>query len=598
LCFKTTKDEKQAVIRYRPCGNDFDEAWGELMNKDSNNYKETLLHYLQLDATTDNGRKEIAKMNGVLDEWERIVNQFKKETTIQKKCYELLRLVVRKKARPVLCGHIEGWHRTAAMISLMTGKEIDPTTGVLSKDMSFMDLKDTMPNSSQLMKNETFSSPERYQKFLNEKLTPTQEGLHEQFEFVAKKSCVTIRYISVPGEVSSIDFILEQLRKHSKSISDRKLGSQKKGADVLIGELISDTTSKAKPLGCIDDDNYFYDPSFKELESPQLWHPMKRLKPKALTEQLEEAKAEIEKSKRKAGKALAEQQEDAKAKMEEAKEEVEESKTESGETFITDIDIEIEKKAMGFTNLLFDDKFVDYCTKPFDDVVIKRMRELWSVPVEGMEGMKLKPPFVNKFITLTRHPGKNGTKALNTWVANTAYFLPKIIHILFAEKLNKPLYQVGEEKVVVDMCLYAVRYHGNSYGLTNVLVHGMAGKNYKTLPYAAHTNYSNGNINIIAAALMVCDMYNATLTHPDEFTNNVTKAKHAKTEIEDEIERIKNAMSKSATETMTAFSSIRVRDSTATVNDIIHALGLFHFRFRCLPILQEQHLPNLNLLSS
>lgn len=591
MCFKTNRDEKQPVIRYRPCSDDdFDEAWGQYMKKDSNNYDDKLLKYVQLDATTDNGREEIARLNRVTDDWKNKMNEFNEQTTIQEKCYELLRLVVHKKARPVLCGHIEGWHRTAAMISLMTGKEIDPTTGVLSKDMSFEDLKETMKNSTELMKVDDFRSPKTYAQFLNEKLTPTQEGHHEQCEFVAKKSCVTIRYISVTKDVSSVDSILEQLRKHSKSISDRKLASQKKGADVLIGELISDATSKAK--NCIDDDNYFYDPSFKEMSPPQQWQPMKRLKPKALTEQLEEAEAEIEKSKREAAEALAERQG-------EAKEDVEEFKTESGETSIRDVDIEVEKKAMGFADLLFDEKFVNYCKNPFDDDVIEEMRELWSVPVEGMEDMKLRPPFLNKFTTLTRHPGKSGTKALNTWVANTAYFLPKIIHILFAEKLNKSPSKVGEEKVVVDMCLYAVRYHGNSYGLTNVLVHGMAGKNYKTLPYAAHTNYSSGNIiNIIAAALMVCDMYNATLTHPDEFTNNVTGVRHDKSEIEDEIERIKKAMIKSTTETMTAFSSIRVRDSTATVNDIVHALGLFHFRFQCLPMFQEWHLPNLNLLSS
>jgi hypothetical protein len=537
-------------IRYRPKCDNFTEEWGDL-NTDSINPDVDILTYLKLNATTEEGRAGIAKMNGVTTRWDEKVKAHNDQTTVQEKCYDLLCLVVDNGKRPVLCSHIEGLHRAGAMISLTTGRKIDCFTGVLSELLSFEYFLDILDDPSQYDNDDNFKSADPFQRFLHDKLLGTNGS--DKCEFVGDYSNVTVRYISAASDKSDINSILDRLRKYSQVISDHKVVSQKKGADRYIGELIFEITSQGKPSS-LDNDNYHYDPDLTIPPETVLWEPRKQYKPSQLSKQLAKATKELESNRKKL--------------LDEKLTEREISQS------------AIEKQAMGLPDITFDSKFENYCSKPFDDNTNKEMKELWTFPVVGHDKMTIKPPFINKFSTLVNNPGPHGTKALNTWIANTCWFLPKIVHILFADKLNKPIKCIEGRNEVKQMCLYAVRYHANAYGLSNVLVDGMSKRNYPNMSYAAHTN--SPSVNVIAAALMVCDVINVTLTHPGEFlAHSQQKAVHSQAEINLEIANTKRLMSQCVNETSKAFSSIRVRTSTASTTDILHALGLFHFHFVC-----------------
>ena len=539
-------------IRFRPKGDEFTESWGQLDAAGGIDPDGNISRYLMMNATTEEGRAGIAHMNGVTELWDEKVKGHNDKTTVQQKCYDLLCLVVDNGKRPVMCSHIEGLHRAGAMISLTTGKEINSSTGVLSKPLSFKYFLDVLVNPSQYDHDIKFNSTEHFQQFLHNKLVGT-EGF-DKCDYVGDPSTVTVRYISVASDKCDINSILERLRRYSQTISDHKIVSQKKLADRYIAELIHDITLPNKQSS-LDIDNYHYDPDFTIPPNEVLWEPRKQVKPAQLTKQLAMAKEALISDRKAALKKFV-------------------------DVTLTNKEIlpsAIEKEAMGLPDITFDPRFENYCKRPFDENTNKEMKELWTFPVVGDDKKTIKPPFINKFSTLVINPGTHNTKALNTWIANTCWFLPKIVHILFAEKLNKPVTCVeGEE--VKQVCLYAVRYHANSYGSGNVQVHGMAKLNYPNIPHATHTN--SPNVNVIAAALMVCDVINVTLIHPEEFEQTCRrKVAHSQADINMAIASTKRDMSECVGETSKAFSSIRVRNSKANITDILHALGSFCIHF-------------------
>ena len=539
-------------IRFRPNGDKFTESWGQLNATGGIDPDGNILRYLQMNATTEEGRAGIAEMNGVTELWDEKVKDHNDETTVQQKCYDLLCLVVDNGKRPVMCSHIEGLHRAGAMISLTTGKEINSSTGVLSELLSFEYFLDVLNDPSQYDHDIKFKSAKPFQHFLHNKLMGT-DG-HDKCEFVGDPSTVTVRYISVASDKGDINSILERLRNYSQTVSDHKIVSQKKGADRYIAEMIYEIT-RQNEQSSLGHDNYHYDPDFTIPPNTILWEPRKQVKPAQLAKQLEKAKEELETAKKSFRGQFVDET-------------------------LTNREISqsaIEKQAMGLPTITFDPRFENYCKRPFDENTNMEMKELWTFPVVGDDKKTIKPPFINKFSTLVNNPGPHGTKALNTWIANTCWFLPKIVHLLFADKLNKPVTCVeGEE--VKQVCLYAVRYHANSYGSGNVQIHGIAKLNYPNIPHATHTN--SPNVNVIAAALMVCDVINVTLIHPEEFEQTCRqKVAHSQAEINIAIASTKRVMSECVNETSKAFSSIKVRTKLANITDILHALGSFCIHF-------------------
>jgi hypothetical protein len=519
-------------VQYRPSRDNFKKTWGEELIK-----SEMVKEYLSLDATTKEGRLIIAKMNEVEEDWKKKDAEYTDVTFVQQKCYDLLHLVAKNDKRPFVCGHIEGWHRTGAVISLMTGKGIDPTTGVLSKDLSFDDFRRCIQLEGEQQPDPTVG---KFQLFLHNKLTGS-EG-HDKCNFVEQTSSMTVYYINVSSEEEEdLEQILLRLRNHSLAISEQKRTSAKKSTEVMIADLMMSVnrlgTTSTEEDSAIDDNSCIYSPCIEIT-----WAPRKKLQLKALQNAMDKAESIL-----KENMATKRERDDI-----------------SNDT--------IEMLTFSIPKKLFSTEFADYCKNPFNKMVSERMKQELSFKAVEKPSITISPPFLNTFRTMTMDPGKNGVKAMTTWMVNTCWYLPKIIHILYSQRNNVPLKMVGEERMVQETCMYAVRYHGNAVGLINYNVDLIVQKHYNKMPYSANTNSTSTQLNIIAAALFISDTINITLTHPDEFNdvpvNNETDKQH--------IERVKRAIGNTALEMAAALSSINTgKKELYLANDIIHALGRF-----------------------
>ena len=530
--FQTTMDVDQnetKTIRYRPSARDFNETWGDFVEKES------IKKYLLLDATSEEDRRTIAQMNGVEEDWVKKNGEYDKSTYVQQKCYDLLHLVAKNNKRPFMCGHIEGWHRTGAVISLMTGKRIDPTTGVLSNALTFDDLISCIDTEKEKDIDKTV---EGFADFLHNKLTGSVG--HDKCEFVYKTSIMEVHYINVPSGKVDLDVILERLRAHSRAISDSKRGSACKSTAHMIAGLLKGVAGPGGNLDYegspIDDDSCIYSPSINIS-----WAPRRKIGKKVLDNILENAESLAKGD-------LAEKDKDSVSKD------------------------SIEMRAFTLPGKLFSTAFVNYCKDPFDEKVSEKMKQEFTFKTCQDESVTISPPFLNTFQSMTMDPGKVGMKAMTTWMVNTAWYLPRIVHILYSSKNNKPLRSVGQDKAVHEICMYTIRYHGNAVGLINYHVDPILQKHYNSNQYSANTN--SINLNVIAAALFICDTINIMLIHPDEFNNNVPDDKEKD---EDKIKRVKDSIKTTASEVGLSLTSINTQknQNLYSTNDIIHALGRF-----------------------
>ena len=523
-------DQNQTkTIRYRPSVRGFKKTWGNFVENDP------IKKYLLLDATSEEGRRTIAQMNGVENDWEKKNEEYDENTYVQQKCYDLLHLVAGNNKRPFMCGHIEGWHRTGAVISLMTGRRIDPTTGVLSDAFTFNDLRSCIDSEKEKDIDKTVKG---FADFLHNKLTGSVG--YDKCEFVCKPSTMEVHYINVPSDKVDLGVILERLRTRSRAISDSKRGSACRSTEHMIAGLLKDVAGSGSNLDYegspIDDDSIIYSPSISIT-----WAPRRKIGRKVLDTMLENAESS-------AKKTLAGQDKDLV----------------SEDT--------IEMRALNLPEQLFSPAFIDYCKSPFDENVSEKMKKEFSFETCEDDRITIRPPFLNTFQSMTMDPGKLGMKAMTTWMVNTAWYLPRIVHMLYSSKNNKALRAVGEDKAVHEICMYAVRYHGNAVGLINYHVDQILQVHYDSLTHSANTNATN--LNAIAAALFICDAINIMLIHPDEFNNTPPDAKERD---EDKIKRVKDSIKTTASEMALSLTSINTQKNKNlySTNDIIHALGRF-----------------------
>lgn len=525
--FQTLADSNVDIkyVRYRPSKDGFNEGWGSTLIKSAE-----VRRYLSLDATTDEGRKEIAQMNGVGGQWKKVNEKYDDNTHVQKKCYDLLHLVARNDKRPFMCGSIEGWHRTGAVISLMTGRCIDANTGALTKGLSWGDFSWLI---KQLEAGKQLNvTVEAFQDFLHTKLLGEEKDgeKYSKCAFIGQPSNVTAWYISRSSEVTDLRSILKGLRTHSESISEQKRTSSRRKVEIQIADLVlsifSDTGDTA-----IDDNCCTSSPSI-----PFVWAPRRKLGRKGVESALKKAEDKMRTT----------------------------MATGTERSSISDDSKEM--NAFTLPKILFDDEFTDYCKAPFQEAVSSKMKAKFTFKALDNAEIELAPPFINSFLTMSMFTGRNGIKGMTTWMVNTCWFLPKIIHILYAEKHNLTLAEVGTVQAAKEMCQYAVRYHGNSVGLTNYNVDPIVKLHYLNIPEQTYTNEQS--INIIAAALFISDTINMILIHPNDI-NDVPID-------DDNVDLVKDAIYKTGHGIAMALSAINTGEGDFyQTKDIIHTLGLF-----------------------
>jgi hypothetical protein len=547
--FQTLADSNVDIkyVRYRPSKKGFSEGWGTTLIKSSE-----VQSYLLLDATTDEGRNKIAQMNGVGGEWEKANNKYDDNTHVQDKCYDLLHLVAKNNKRPFMCGSIEGWHRTGAVISLMTGRHINPNTGALTEDLSWGAFSWLIQLEAGKQLNVTV---EAFQAFLHTKLLGGEkDGIkYTKCAFVGQPSNVTAWYISKSSEAKDLGSILGGLRTHSRNISVFKRTSSKRKVEIQIADLIMSIFSNTGDTA-IDDNCCTSSPDIK-----LVWAPRRKLGRRAVESALKKAEDKMRTS----------------MATDKERERI------SGNTK--------EMNAFTIPPILFDDEFADYCKAPFQEAVSSKMKARLTFEALEDPELELAPPFINSFLTMSIYTGKNGIKGMTTWMVNTCWFLPKIIHILYAEKHNLTLAEVGTVQAAKEMCQYAVRYHGNSVGLTNYNVDQIVKLHYLNIPNQHYTNEES--INIIAAALFISDTINTILIHPNDINDVPIEEGNDKY-----VDLIKDAMYKTGHGIAMALTTINTRNAGEgdfyQTKDIIHALGLFigssslfatDNRYTCLP---------------
>lgn len=501
-----------------------------------------------MDATTDGGRLKIAEMNGVKEKWEKKNAEYTDET-IQDRCYDLLKLVAGENRRPFVCGSIEGWHRTGAVISLMTGRSIDASTGVLDEPLTWKEFTKCIHDVDVSTMN---YDEKEFQEFLHNKLTGAKG--YDKCRFIDQNSTVKMWYVNVPSDVEkNLTSILSKIVEHSHAISEQKRNSAKKSTEVMIAELILGISGKnSSSFGetMIDDNSCMYNPDFGDIE----WAQKKKITATALEKMLSNAATDASKF----------------------------TTTKIERDAISNDTLEM--MSFKLPNVLFQEAFREYCIDPFNKTVSEKMRESLSfktIEEEVDVVPPIKPPFLNTYQTMTLHPGKKGMKGMTTWMANTIFYLPRIIHILYAERNNKTLKTVGEDKTVQELCMYAVRHHGNAVGLINYSVDGIMQKHYMKLPGGSkHTLV--WPLNIIPAAMFISDAINVMLIHPDEYPTRKKSQSDEKSN-DDEIEKIRNSISETGRQIAMSLSAINAGGSSDHTsygpNDIIHALGLFHDHF-------------------
>ena len=524
--FQTLADSNVDIkyVRYRPSKDGFSDEWGSALIK-----LDEVRRYLSLDATTDEGRKEIAQMNGVGEQWKKINEEYDDNTHVQKKCYDLLHLVARNDKRPFMCGSIEGWHRTGAVISLMTGRCIGANTGALKKGLSWGDFSWLIQLEAGLQLDVT---EQAFQDFLHAKLLGEEKDgkKYSKCAFISQPSNVTAWYISKSSEETDLPSILKGLRTHSESISEQKRTSSRRKVEIQIADLVLSIFSGTGDTA-INDNCCTSSPSI-----PFVWAPRRKLGRKAVDSALKKAEDKLKTS----------------------------FATGTEKSSISDDTKEM--NAFTLPAILFDDDFDDYCKAPFQEAVSSKMKAKLTFKALDDANIELAPPFINSFLTMTMFTGKNGIKGMTTWMVNTCWFLPKIIHILYAEKHNLTLAEVGTQQAAKEMCQYAVRYHGNSVGLTNYNVDPIVKLHYPNITEQTYTN--DQSINIIAAALFISDTINMILIHPNDI-NDVPVDK-------DNVDLVKDAMYKTGHGIAKALSAINTGEGDFyQTKDIIHALGLF-----------------------
>ena len=180
----------------------------------------------------------------------------------------------------------------------------------------------------------------------------------------------------------------------------------------------------------------------------------------------------------------------------------------------------VEQIAFEWYHYMATEEYRDYCKAPFRDEHRSNVVRHFTFPSIDDAKVTLSPPFLNSYKSLLFDPKESWQ--LTTWSMNAMYFIPRIIHLLFAQKEDRPIDEMAEDATCYEFALYTARYHSNTFGMSNGQCHGvMASDLYMKLSHTSLTCVSSNDI--ISAALLIVDTFNVSLTHPEEWSVSDSK---------------------------------------------------------------------------
>ena len=459
--------------------------------------------YLKTDARTDAGRSQIAMINNVEVQWMELTSKYNEKTPIAKKCYELARLVAKEGSGfNVRFGHSEGFHRGGSSIQALTGSKIDTLTGVISAPSA---LAYTDFEIYGLMGPDERQDGRDFQDVV-------ETALKGPCLFFDRTSYVGVKWIKTAICDEPIKTILDAFKKTSEQISNNKITSARKSATVLIGNLGRDALD-----------------SITTVELSHTPNTTSHIFAQTVITNKPGAKKKIAVARTK--KAAA--------------------KDEEG--------VNVEAQAFGLYQYLVEEEFKAYCSDPFNEENEKRVVKQFSFPAMENKDVVLSVPYVNSHKSLLQNPPE--ITQLNTWTMNAIFFLPKVIHFLWSDQMNKPLDGAASSVECQQLALYGVCYHSNNFGVGNASGHGAMEHLYDLLDFKTFTTaYPN---DIISAACFITDTINTALVHPREWLT----IKGEKKASEDSLLKL---VRDSGLLLDTIYSSIK---SGLTVNDVIFNFG-------------------------
>ena len=466
--------------------------------------------YLKINARTNEGQMKIAIAHNVKTEWEAHIREFDSNTPIATKCFKLRKLVSERgfgfKFR---IGLEEGGHRGGAAIQALTGSRIDDTTGIISGpgNLTYKDMTDGgHMNFDEVPNTGTFQDQ-------------VQLALSGRCQWFDEISYVRVKYVSTDIPDITIETVLSDLKTVSEQLSDNKIKSVRKAAWIKIGELGRNALLHVD----VNNIDHIPDTSTARFDATKLTSAAAARKLIAATIKNQDALKEQD-------------------------------------------DLSIEHGAFGVNHWLCGQDYTDYCANPFDSDLESKFINQFTFPSIDDKEIKLSPPFLNTHQGLTQIIPSQ----ITTWTINSAFFYPKIIHLLFADKMNIPLNDTVKSKQCCEMAAYAARYHSNNFGLTNCVPHGVMSELYSNLTTSPMLN--SLQLNIIGAAIFIGDTFNTALCHPNQFWPEKFRSE------EEAKEEALNDMKCMASTLDTMYSTMKGNNIVLGIGDVIHNLGtLFLF---------------------
>ena len=228
---------------------------------------------------------------------------------------------------------------------------------------------------------------------------------------------------------------------------------------------------------------------------------------------------------------------------------------------VNNADMNVEQIAFKFYHYLATEEYCAYCKDPFCDENRSNVLRHFTYSSVDDEEVTLSPPFLNSYKSLIFDPKE--PSQLTTWTMNAIYFIPRIVHLLYAQREDRPLVQMPRHPICCTFALYAVRYHSNNFGMSNGQCHGVVATNlYKGLNHTATTCVFPNDI--ISAAILIVDTFNVALTHPEEWSSSKSDMITRKVRLR--LEDAGNMLD-------TIYSTIKTRTKNVKMQDVIRNLG-------------------------
>ena len=457
--------------------------------------------YLNTNARTIDGQAFIAHTNGVSNEWNEMVSSYNHDTPVAKKCYDLAVLVAKKGNNCFAhIGMNEGLHRGGAAIQALTGSKIDTETGAINAacNLSYSTFEEVG-----LMTNDDIPVDSNFQDMVETTLI----GECAYFDTILN---VSVHWISSTIEEVDIESVLSAFKCNSRQISDNKLTSARKSSWVQIGETARSFLNSVT----LNSLNHTPKTEGRVFSQTIIANKIKAIKK---IYQEEQKRAEV----------------------------------------VGENQNHICVDAFGVYSFLYQDAFNEYCKNPFSIENENNVIEHFTFPAVLDENVTLTLPYVNSHKGLLQDP--IDSSQLNTWTINAVYLLPKVIHYLWADRMNTTLLDAASSSECQQLSSYASCFHSNNFGMSCIQCHGAMAHFYEKLTFRTFAlAFPN---DIISAALFIVDTVNTALTHPTEWRKSTKKMPN---------NDLLTHMKQEGKGLEIIYSSIK---SDRKVNDVIYNLG-------------------------